>query len=362
MSTLIFKKVNLLVSTIASTSITAVSLLAAVELNNRAEAIVVSGNLEDSIVNPGNGFDGVVNLSLKTTLGNRGCSGSLLSSGQHILTAAHCVTDDFGANIFKAARVSFELPTGIFDLNASNIFIHPDWGGFLDFDSFGNDLAILELESIAPQTAERYDIYRNTDELGQVGVKVGYGLPGQGNQGFDPTDFLSVKRFGENQYDAIGEILSQVLPINFIPNTLLVYDFDNGFPQNDALGSLGIPNLGLGLQEVSAAPGDSGGPTFINGLIAGITSGGTCVGFDFINLTCSVTPDIDGVLNASFGEFGFDTRVSNYADYIDNVLAGNIAPDARVPEPNTLFGLGLVLSAFAIHSGFKKRGKTKTLS
>jgi Trypsin len=338
---------------IASSAILTIGALTALEINHRAEAIVVPGNPNDYTVSPGTGYDGVVRLDIGTNLGVDKCSGSLLPTGLHILTAAHCLTDDFGANITNAAAVSFELTTGTVSINVPKIFIHPEWGGFADIDSFGADIAILELASIAPQAAERYDIYRNTDEIGQVSVKVGYGDSGQGNSG--STIFDGFKRFGQNRYDAVGEILSSVIPVNILPGTLLAYDFDNGQPENDAFGVLGIPDLGLGLQEVNTAPGDSGGPTFINGLIAGVTSGGTCLGFDFINFGCSSPPDIDNVGNSSFGEIGIDTRVSTYASYVDDVLAGKVTPTKQIPEPNTIFGTVFALGAFGISSRFKKK-------
>lgn len=323
--------------TITSGVIIIAGLFANLEIGDRAQAIVVSGDPNDYIVSPGNGFDGVVSLSLQTDLGRFGCSGSLLSSGRHILTAAHCLTDNFGLNITKGATAVFDLPTGKFGIKTANIFIHPDWGGFGD-----GDLAILELVSAASEAAERYDIYRNTDEIGQVSTKVGYGLSGQGNQGFNPRQFpFGVKRSGQNVYEVLRE-------------DFLLYDFDSGLPENDAFGFVGIPNLGLGLQEVSTAPGDSGGPTFINGLVAGVSSFGAC----FIEFSCIVPPDIDNQRNASFGEFGGDTRVSTYASYIDGVLAGKVTPTSKVPEPNTMFAL-FTFAALAVSSRFKRKAKEK---
>lgn len=365
----VLKKMNLfsLTFTIASTVICLVGAFTAVEINNRAEAIVVTGDPNDYIVSPGTGFDGVVRLDINANLGSLGCSGSLLSTGLHILTAAHCVSDDLGFNlIVNNAKAFFDLPEGTVAINTAKIFIHPNWGGLADFESVEGDIAILELASLAPQSAERYSIYRNTDEVGQVGVKVGYGLSGQGNQGFDPDNFtFGVKRFGKNKYDAPAEVLNSRIPelgkvgYNTVPGAVLAYDFDNGRPENDAFGYLGISDLGLGLQEVSGGPGDSGGPTFINGLIAGVTSFGTCLNHP----NCSMPPDIDNIAeNATFGEFGGDTRVSTYASYIDDVLAGKITPTKQVPEPNTIFGTVFALGAFAISSRFYRRRKARTTS
>lgn len=311
---------------------------------------VTAGEPDDYLVEPGTGFDGVVDLSIETTLGNFGCSGSLLTSGLHILTAAHCLTDNFGASITNGATVYFDLSAGRTAINATNFFIYPDWDGFLDFESFGGDIAILELETEAPDVTERYDIYRDTDEIGQIGTKVGYGLTGNGNQGDVLADGL--KRSGQNIYDAPGEIFESPEFGGVIPGAFLGYDFDNGLAANDAFGfHYGIPDLGLGLNEVNSAPGDSGGPTFINGLIAGLTSFGDCFFYDLGECTGS---DIDTVLNSSFGEFSVDTRVSTYASWIDSIVG---VPQS-VPEPASVFGL-LAVSALGASSALKRKPKQK---
>ncbi|WP_083798374.1 trypsin-like serine protease [Lyngbya sp. PCC 8106] len=349
-----FKKVGFLASTIVSTALSTVGVFVVFELNHQAKAIVVPGDPNDYIVEPGTGYDGVVRLNIQTSFGGFLCSGSLLPTGQHILTAAHCLassidTIDFEpfiplGNVFTTgAKAFFELPTGEVQVKAEELYIHPNWNGrYYD----GNDLAIIKLAELAPTDAERYDIYRGSDELGQPGIKVGIGVTGNGNTNERVLDLK--KRSGLNTYDAFGEVLNGVFPeVNFPVGSALLYDFDNGNPANDALGIIaGIPNFGLGENEVSPSFGDSGGPTFIDGLVAGVVS-------DAIR---SLLPsEIDDIpYNLSVGEIIFDTRVSTYAGYIDDVLAGNIAPTKTVPEPNTIFGVILALGAFATHSRSKK--------
>ena len=95
----------------------------------------------------------------------------------------------------------------------------------------------------------------------------------------------------------------------------LLYDFDNGLAENDAFGVFfGNSDLGLGIEEVSSAFGDSGGPTIVDGKITGVTS-------YILSLTIgSKTSDITGKLDSSFGEFSGDTRVSKYTHFIDNAM------------------------------------------
>ncbi|MGL5510422.1 MAG: trypsin-like serine protease, partial [Microcoleaceae cyanobacterium] len=239
---------------------------------------------------------------------------SLLSTGKHILTAAHCLTDTKAENI----KVTFHLPDGDVNISAKAIFMHPQYVKGTEF----NDIAILELAELAPDNIPRYDIYRGNKEVGQVHLKAGYGLTGQGKI----IDDLSyrIKRAGYNVYDSllnpnqfsnqgkVEEIFGKDIP----PNTQLAHDFDNGKPENDAFGEIfGKVDLGLGKNEVNSAEGDSGGPTFINNKIVGVTSYG--VGADYF-----VTTDIDDNANSSYGEFSVDTRVAAYTRWIDKIVTG----------------------------------------
>lgn len=359
MTVSVLKKVNLLslTSTIASAVIWAVGSFAALEINNRAEAIIVPDDPNDYILSPGTGFDGIVDLEITVSEFTAFCSGSLLSTGLHILTAAHCLSSSIdtvdiaplGTFFTKGTTAFFDLPTGRVGINAAEFYIHPNWNGQY---YNGNDLAIIKLAQAAPLAADRYDIYRGNDELGQPSTKAGYGLTGNVNS--NERFFDGNKRGGLNSYDVFGEVLNDVIPgLNFAPGIALLYDFDNGNPANDALGVVaGISNLGFGEKEVYPFFGDSGGPTFINGLIAGIISDG--IRYPFPSETDNIP------YNSSYGEIGFDTRVSHYANYIDDVLAGKIAPTARVPEPNTVLSTVFALGAFAISSCFKRRVKETT--
>ncbi len=80
-------------------------------------------------------------------------------------------------------------------------------------------------------------------------------------------------------------------------------------PEHDALGvEFGIRGLGLGEREVGSSHGDSGGPSSIDGKIAGIVSSGWSPSVPGVD----VTDEND----TSFGEIFTDTRVSAYARFI----------------------------------------------
>jgi len=282
-----------------------------------------AGNPDDYLVSPGTGYDGVAQLSLGDFWGTS-CTGGLLGTGAHILTAAHCLTDDFGNLEFWDGTATFELSTGDVNLSIADIFVHDDWTG----DIYnGYDIAILELTDIAPDTVDRYDIYRNNDEVGKIGDKVGYGGSGNGNVGDVFWDGL--KRSGQNRYDASGDLFNQLSSDNF-SDALLAYDFDNGLAANDAFGYWfgdDYADLGLGLNEVNAGSGDSGSPTFIDGAIAGVTS--FMLRVYYLN---GISSDIDDALNSSFGEFAFDTRASSYTNWIDDILTSWQPPTPPVVD------------------------------
>ena len=95
-------------------------------------------------------------------------------------------------------------------------------------------------------------------------------------------------------------------------STQLTFDFDSGETPNDAYGfffGAGFADLGLGLNEENSAPGDSGGPTFVNDggtmKIAGVTSYGLRLVFGG-----GATADNNGALDSSWGEFSGDARIA----------------------------------------------------
>jgi secreted trypsin-like serine protease len=84
------------------------------------------------------------------------------------------------------------------------------------------------------------------------------------------------------------------------------------------LGTQNFCGVALGEWESGAGPGDSGGPNFINGQLAGVNS--------FILSFGSGFGDIDDFLNGSYGEFTGYTRVDIHAQWIGAVT----------PEPGSL--------------------------
>jgi len=267
---------------------------------------------------PGDGYDGVVRVSYGGYYG----TGTLLFDGRAILTAAHLFEGRTGS-----ASVTFETQSGTQTLSATKILQHPGY----DVDS-NNDLAIVWLSGTAPVAADRYDIYRDSDEIGQVFTLSGYGRTGTGSAGATSTDTSSpICLKAANQFDADAATLKADLRSGItwspVAGTQLLADFDDGTTAHDALGQLThVSDLGQGVNEGLIAPGDSGGPAFLQNKVAGVASYTSSLS------TSSAHPDIDDTTNSSFGEIAAWQRVSAYQQWIDQSLRANYPNAPTKPE------------------------------
>ncbi|AQV96388.1 sodium:calcium exchanger [Cupriavidus necator] len=262
---------------------------------------------------PGEGYDGVVQVSVAGYYG----TGVLLYDGRAVLTAAHLFSHGS-----TAASVQFETMAGSQTLTASQVSVLSSY----DAINGNDDLALVWLSGSAPATADRYDLYRGSDEIGQTLTMVGYGVPGTGASG-DLTSYSAnpIRQKAGNQFDADAATLKDWLGsgMGWTPTagTQLVADFDNGASAQDALGRLvNRPGTGLGQNEGLISPGDSGGPAFLNGQVAGIAS------YTASLSNGGVHPDIDSQTNSSYGEIAAWQRVSAYQQWIDQ--------SARAHYPN----------------------------
>lgn len=233
--------------------------------------LMVVGAFGDAAVVPGGQYTGVPELIL-----SNGYAGSavVLRDGRHILTAAHVVdTDMNGERDFVDSTLRFRIGEDTFeevDVKWHQIQVHHNWTGKQD----GNDIAIITLSKPLPTYISRYDIYASTDERGLPFTMVGWGDIGSAVGGVrDNVDELP--HWGQNRFD--------------VASTRLEYDLDE--PEDTNLA-----------REALAARGDSGGPAFINGRVAGIAA------------------TIKGV---GFGAKGYHTRVSTFAQWIEERMDGS---------------------------------------
>lgn len=309
-------------------------IIAGVEI--QPKLVVAGSDVDDPryLTPPGTGYDGIGGLFLETTAGVNICSGSLLEDGIHVLTAAHCVTDFLGNLALVGGNVTFfPSPDGVEVLDVISAVIHPGYNGLLET---GNDLAILTLAAPASAGVQRYSIYRGSSEVGSTFDTSGFGALGTGDIGeIYPA---GLRRHGLNDFDATMTGTFDVISGWTAGDNVLFSDFDDGTAAHDGFGLFfGLFGLGQGQDEVNPASGDSGGPAFINGQIAGITSFGFRVFF-----ADGTTSDVTDFTDSSFGEFNAYTRVSQYQDWIDSQI--QVVPE---PAPFALLAMGFVMAGWA---------------
>lgn len=262
-------------------------------------------------------WDGVVRVST----GAHYSTGVLLFDGLAVLTAAHLFS--LGET---SANVQFETSAGTTSVSAGQVLLHPQYNA----EDASHDLALVWLSTPAPRTAPRYNLYRDSDEIGQDFDLVGYGHPGTGSTGQDASA-VGTRLHARNTFDADVSELKSVLgdTMGWTPDaqTQLLADFDDGNAAHDAFGLLmQRHDLGLGLDEGLIAPGDSGGPAFLNGLLAGIASYTSSLSYG------SAAPDIDTSTNSSFGEVAAWQRMSSHQQWIDQSLRAHASQAPAQPS------------------------------
>lgn len=308
----------------------------------------------------GTGYDGVAALYIEHSDGFAYlCSGALLAGGLNVLTAAHCLTNEFGVNVTTNVLAVFFTPgapaTTREIIASSSTLVNPAYTGEV-IDA--HDVAIVKL-SAAPSLGilnSAYSLYLG-NPFGQTGRAVGSGSTGTGATGETQAGgfLLSDRRTGVNAIDFTwtdsrfnGEFIGAFGSADPFG---LVADFDNGTAaQNSAcrLTSLSLFSFGasarcgggFGTNEVLLGGGDSGGPLFVGNEIAGVAGYGISFGTAF--------GDTDNALNGTFGELAGWASTSYNAAWITQA-------NTTVPEPGSFILVGAGM--FALVGIAKRRNR-----
>jgi hypothetical protein len=318
-------------------------------------ALPNTGGGGNSLFFPSSNKSGVVALIMETSAGAFICSGSLMADRVSILTAAHCVSDGFGTA--DPIRTTAYFFTGNpnertpFSPNAvarevGKIIVNSGYTGEVIDE---NDIAVLRLKN-GVFGVDAYELF-DGDLQGEQFNVAGYGGRSTIGGAFGVDSRTGFLREGDNNYDytwgnsQFGGFFTDrdgtgegFFGFADYANSW-VSDFDSGLATNDmscriaaAVGA--APGFGcgtgVGAREVGVAGGDSGGPQFIGGRIASVTSYGLSFGTGF--------GDCRAGLNSSCGEYSGYVPVNIHKDFIASAMA--------VPEPSSwamlIAGFGLV--------------------
>jgi hypothetical protein len=278
-------------------------------------------------------------------------TGTLLNS-EWVLTAGHnwnnqAVTglEFILGGVVHAARLESRLQHPLWT-NAPAPLPNEDVG-----PSQGWDVALFRLAAPITEAIVFPQLYTGTDELGKTGITLGAGITGTGNQPTSDSSNPSLDIYASmnvvdrltaqtssgysggliaTDFDGTNDVRQNTLGVGYNGSgSPWVWDTStNTVTSLDPAGSIdgtdsAIDQLVMGpdIVEGSTAPGDSGGPTFIQDggewKLAGITSWG-------LNPWDALDNGGSG-LDGLYGDVSYMTRVSQVAPWITSV----------VPEPST---------------------------
>lgn len=233
-------------STAASLFLSLIACGQAQDMQNQSETKVTNGLSAKSE------FPSVIMLQFNTGDGNAICTGTFVNDSQ-VLTAAHCVYDLVQANRSPSFMTFNKVQADGTSKRIAAVRLEYHPGYTVETGKLSNhDLAIVTFpRGSAPGTT---GLYPKEASVGQKFTIVGFGL---NDYRYDSSGKQTgaagsgIKRKGENQ----------------------IAELDQGMIRFYGVPTAQDPNVAQG-QDVASGSGDSGGPLFIAGALAAVTSGG----------------------------------------------------------------------------------------